>query len=1015
MAKESNDLNLNFMSNSFDIDVHDSMCVDSNTTLVDISTKSDNFAGNFVNSSNTSFSNFVSEHFIDDNVCIIDSNANSSCQNSTCDINKFDSVSIATSLIDCSSDIDFDSMLSGADCSPLSNKTTDLLAGNYACSSADSDVSVILPECNISSSKNQQVEDVSCSNNHLSVLYFNARSIKNKLDEFHARVYIEKPAIIAITESWLDDSFNAGEVFPPEYSVFRNDRNTHGGGVALGILSNLSPVLRSEFSSRDLEIVWADFDTVKGKCLLGVYYRPPSQNKNSLEILDDNLCKIQASNRSYNLYCLVGDFNIHLDWVNEIQGVKGALPKILLDTMYSSGFTQILKEPTYKTINGVDHFLDLVFVSDPSFVISCNSTYNLHGCDHSAVSLVLNTSQVKRVPNISKPVYCFNRADYDKMKSSLVNSLDQLSFDGDVDMIWNNVECIIKGCIDDSVPKKRVSKFRSLPWVNKDVRKMCTKKKLLYKKAKCSKSDVAWCNFKQCSNKLKSLIRKNHKTYTYDISCNAKRNPKKFWSYVSSLRKGSDNTCFTINGNVVSNHIDIADAFNMHFSSKFDGIYNPLVLESLPDTTTSHGAPPLCFDEFIVDEVFQALKSLDTSKSPGPDDILPIFLKTCRNELAPVFCDLFNFFIQKGQVPKAWKEANVVPVYKGGSKPKDDVKSYRPVSLTSILCKVMEKLISERIMAYVDEHGILSDNQFGFRSGRNCEQMLVKLFHLLCKSLDDRNCNLVDGIFLDFSSAFDKVDHNILLTKLHSLGIRGCLLQWIQNFLHERKQRVVFKGAVSEWCPVTSGVPQGSVLGPIFFLLFVHDLNDVVSSPLFQFADDHTIIRPILSNMDHVALQSDIHNIYNWTIVNKLPLNLSKCSVMHMTRSKSPKHCDSYIMGENKLDEVDEFKLLGVTFNKDLSFDSHIDNISRKVSKLSGFIIRCTKNMTSYALLNLYKALILPHIVYCACVWAPYQQNHLARLEKVQRKVTRTLFFKQSSYTDVRPSYSERLLDLEYS
>ena len=441
-------------------------------------------------------------------------------------------------------------------------------------------------------------------------------------------------------------------------------------------------------------------------------------------------------------------------------------------------------------------------------------------------------------------------------------------------------------------------------------------------------------------------------------------------------------------------------------------MYNPLNLNSLPDTPTSHGAPPLCFDLFTVDEVFDALKNLDASKSPGPDEILPIFLKSCCNELAPVLCGLFNFFIQKGQVPKAWKEANVVPVYKGGDKPKDDVGSYRPDSLTSILCKVMEKLISVRIMNYVDEHDILSDNQFGFRSGRNCEQMLVKFFHLLCKSLDDRKCNLVDGIFLDFSSAFDKVDHNILVSKLHSMGIRGFLLQWIQNFLYKRKQRVVFKGAVSEWCSVTSGVPQGSVLGPIFFVLFVNDLNDVVSSPLFQFADDHTILRPIFSEGDHNALQTDIHNIFNWTILNKLPLNPSKCSAMHMTRSKSPNYCDTYIMGGSTLAEVNEFKLLGVTFSKDLSFDSHIDTISRKVSKLSGFIIRCTRNMSSYALLNLYKALILPHITYCACVWSPHQRNHLDRLERVQRKITRTLFYKQSPNADVRPPYSNRLLGL---
>ena len=165
----------------------------------------------------------------------------------------------------------------------------------------------------------------------------------------------------------------------------------------------------------------------------------------------------------------------------------------------------------------------------------------------------------------------------------------------------------------------------------------------------------------------------------------------------------------------------------------------------------------------------------------------------------------------------------------------------------------------------------MSKNQFGFRSGRNCEQLLVKFFRFCNESFlqrivfDDRKCNLVDGIFLDFSSAFDTVDHNLLLTKLHSMGIRGFLLQsyqWIQDFLSQQKQRVVFKGAVSDWCSLTSGVPQGSVLGPIFFVFFVNDINDVVSSPLFQCVDDHTVLRPILSERDHVALQNDIHNIF---------------------------------------------------------------------------------------------------------------------------------------------------------
>ena len=205
-----------------------------------------------------------------------------------------------------------------------------------------------------------------------------------------------------------------------------------------------------------------------------------------------------------------------------------------------------------------------------------------------------------------------------------------------------------------------------------------------------------------------------------------------------------------------------------------------------------------------------------------------------------------------------------------------------------------------------------------------------------------------------------------------------------------------------------------SVCAPPIF--FVNDINDVVSSPLFQFADDHTVLRPILSERDHVALQNDIRNIFQWTLRNKLPLNLSKCSVMHMTRSKSPNYCDTYIMGDGTLLKSmnsSYLVLLSDSVLKDLSFDSHIDDISNKISKLSGFITRCTRGMSSYALLNLYKALILPHIIYCACYWAPHQRNHLDRLEKVQRKITCTLFFKQFPNADVRPPYSNRLIDLD--
>lgn len=525
----------------------------------------------------------------------------------------------------------------------------------------------------------------SLNSNNVSVFYFNARSIKNKISDFHARVEVEKPHIIAITESWLDDSFNDAEVFPSDYCVFRNDRNSHGGGVALGILSCFNPILKNDFLSDHIEIVWVEFDSIDGKNLFGVYYRPPSQNKSGLSVLDDNLSKINGCRKLYNFCALVGDFNIHTDWIND-HTITGSLPNCLLDTMQSSGFTQILKEPTYRTRNGIDHFLDLVFVSDPSYVVSCSSTCNLHGCDHSAAEIILKMSPLKARSAIKKSVYCLNKADFNQLKFNLFNCqwyscIDQT----DVDVMWNRFESSLKTCIDNSVPKKVVKKNKNLPWMTKEIRKLCTKKKMLYKRSKCSKSVAAQQQFKDCSNKLKSLIRKSHSMYTYDISNDYGNNPKRFWSYVASKKKCPDISCFSIDGDAVNDTETIASAFNKYFSSKFDGMYDPIDLTSIDDSPPIHGTSPISFNPFTVNEVLEVLQNLNTSKSPDPDEILPVFLKVCCVDLAPVLCTLFNAFISKGEVPTAWKDANVVPIYKGSGKPKDDVASYRPVSLTSVL------------------------------------------------------------------------------------------------------------------------------------------------------------------------------------------------------------------------------------------------------------------------------------------------------------------------------------------
>ena len=287
----------------------------------------------------------------------------------------------------------------------------------------------------------------------------------------------------------------------------------------------------------------------------------------------------------------------------------------------------------------------------------------------------------------------------------------------------------------------------------------------------------------------------------------------------------------------------------------------------------------------------------------------------------------------------------------------------------------------------------------------NVGQIRTSTLH---ETIDELKCNVVgccDQLKVKNSANF---------------GSQTITMEWpcyLQNFILWESEAFFFSGFKTFSHSENNGLYSRvqSEIGILLLLVFLRALFLVLFSFCFLSMIWMMLFLPILCERDHVALQNDIHNIFQWTRLNKLPLNLSKCSVLHMTRSKSPNYCDTYIMGDCTLVEVDECKLLGVIYSKDLSFDSHIDAVSNKVSKVSGFITRCTRGRSSYTLFNLYKALILPNIIYCARVWAPHQRNHLDTLEKVQRKITRTLFFKQFPNADVRPPYSNRLYWFRYS
>lgn len=363
--------------------------------------------------------------------------------------------------------------------------------------------------------------------------------------------------------------------------------------------------------------------------------------------------------------------------------------------------------------------------------------------------------------------------------------------------------------------------------------------------------------------------------------------------------------------------------------------------------------------------------------------------------LAEIFAQSFA----DGTCPSQWKEANVTPIFKKGSKKSPG--NYRPISLTSIIGKLMESMITDKITDFLETNNLIGESQHGFRHNRSCLTNLLLFFKKVIEIYDSKSP--VDIIYLDFQKAFDKVPHNRLISKLHSIGIRGQLKNWIKSWLTNRRQRVVLNGASSPWGDVTSGVPQGSVLGPVLFIIFINDLDKNVLSNISKFADDTKIGGKAQNDFDAQQIQLDLNKVAAWSEKWQMKFNVDKCKVMHIGHH-NPKH--EYFMAGKKLIPVTEEKDLGVIISSDLKSSKQCNDASKKANKMLGMISRTISFRTKYNILKLYNAFVRPHLEYSVQFWSPYLRKDIIKLEKVQRRATKLIPSLRNK------SYEERLRHL---
>ena len=378
------------------------------------------------------------------------------------------------------------------------------------------------------------------------------------------------------------------------------------------------------------------------------------------------------------------------------------------------------------------------------------------------------------------------------------------------------------------------------------------------------------------------------KSYEKNISKNCKRNAKSFWKYVNSKLKRSTGICNLIksDGTLTTSDKDKAQVLNEFFSSVFtsENIKNVPILKPHNNNTF---IPEILLTSTAVKN---KLNNLKVDKATGPDKIPPFLLKSLSEELSHPISMIFNKSLSEGYVPSQWKEAEVTAIHKKGDKNKPN--NYRPVSLSCILCKILESFISENIQNYMEQYHLFNDAQHGFRRQRSCVTQLLDVMNTLT-NLIDNNYN-VDILYLDFSKAFDTVPHKRLLYKLNSYGIEGNLLKWIESFLTNRKQRVKVNGEYSDYAPVTSGIPQGSILGPLLFIIFINDLPEGVSNFCKIFADDTKLFG---TTDNHLSIQNDLNLLMKWSEDWQLKFNVDKCNVLHIGKN-NPKN--DYFMNPEK-------------------------------------------------------------------------------------------------------------------
>ena len=862
------------------------------------------------------------------------------------------------------------------------------------------------------------------------IAHINVRSLLKKMDQIRLLLQDVKLDVFTVSESWLKSHLDTSLIDLEGYKAFRLDRHTEtkkgkkgkkvkaGGGLVTYVsadhVSSCESLDELDASNEHIEAQWSYIHrpNCKNVVVCNMYRPPMGDLKKALAYLDDCLKSVNLN--KVHIF-VIGDLNV------DYQSKRSPNFKRLSFFAQSNGLTQHIQTTTRNT-NKTKSLIDLVFTNS-NFIKSAGTLDHLIS-DHQPIFIVHKKGRDIRpkAEFIGRSYRSFDREKFkENLKSLNWEPLSDLKDPGEAwDFILNHITTVL----DAMCPVRtfHIKNYRP-DWMTKELIEQIKDRDYFYRKAKLSGDEDSWNIAKYLRNITNSSIRQAKREFILDELRENDRDAKKFWKVIRKVvPTGKQNVKQEIflkdDNDTKVNREDTAHYINDYFINVGNSDSSSTVDAhlGLPKDTGDGSVSDLLdtFSKVNETEVYNVVKNINISKSSGLENVSSYIIKEAFGILLSEVTRMFNLSIESSRFPDDWKKALVVPIPKTGNL--NNVKNFRPISLLPLPGKILEKLIHHQISDHLDANSFLSEEQHGFRRHHSTLHSIMQITDFINKKMDSRTPTL--AAFIDFRKAFDCVQHPMLLHKLSQMNLDDSVLKWVRSYLSCRNQKVYANGVCSSALTVTQGVPQGSVLGPLFYIIYANDLSKLVKScRIAMYADDTVLYTANKDFGKSVSdLQADLNLLSHWCDLNGIKANTDKTKIMvfgsQSVQNKLPPF--TIRLGDTPLQSVLSYKYLGITLDTQLNYNLHMNRVIGSVtSKLKQFQ-RMRSFLNTKAALMVYKNMLLPILEYGDVFTIAASAENRRRLQTLQNKGLRCALGKGLEFSSEALHTEANLLKLKY-